>query len=228
MSDPSLSVCHVVAMINRTGIFVPSKSIRNRWQKIWLACAIAILVVASSVEGVDLLGVYDLATQDDPELRRAQQEHLASSEIIKQAHAGFLPTLTFEAESGGTRQDVQSSDNPVFSEGASSFSNKRMALTLNLPLYRHTTVVNLRQARAAIRQADLVFESAKQALLIRAATLYFEALAAEATYDFVEAEHLSLQSHFDMTQLQRLRGLASIDRPVRSTSPTRSRRSTCH
>jgi outer membrane protein len=166
--------------------------------------------VSGSVEAVDLLGVYDLATQDDPEMRRAQQEHFSSSEILKQARAGFLPTLSLETETGKTRQDIRNSDNPVYSEGASSFSTSRLTLTLNMPLYRHTALVTLRQARAATKRADLVFESAKQDLLIRVATLYFEALAAEATYNFAEAEHASLQSHFEMTQLQRRRGLASI------------------
>ena len=166
--------------------------------------------MANAAESVDLLGVYDLATRDDPELRRAQQEHLASSEALKQAHAGFVPTFSLEAESGKTRQNIRSSDNPVYSEGASTFSASRLTLTLNLPLYRHTNVVNLRQARAITKRADSELENARQALLIRVATLYFEALSAEATYDFSEAEHLSLQSHFEMTQLQRSKGLATI------------------
>jgi outer membrane protein len=207
MNDPSLPIYHLVAMVNQAGIFVRSKSIQYRWQ---IVCAILSFVMVGPVQGVDLLGVYNLAIHDDPELRRAQQEHLASSEIMKQAHAGFLPTLTFEAESGKTRQDVQESENEVFSEGASTFTNRRLALTLNMPLYRHANMVNLRQARAQIKRADLAFENAKQTLLIRVATLYFEALAAEAAYDFSESERLSLQSHFDRTQLQRLRGLASI------------------
>jgi len=186
------------------------KSIGYGLKGIWLSFAVAGLVAAVPVEGIDLLEVYDLATQDDPKLRQAQQDHLASSEILKQARAGFLPTLTLEAESGGTPQNIRSSDNPVYVEGASFFSTNRLTLTLNMPLYRHAVVVNLRQAHAATRQADLEFESAKEELLIRVATLYFEALAAEATYDFAEAERLSLQSHFEMTEIQRRRGLAAI------------------
>ncbi|MDA0710169.1 MAG: TolC family protein [bacterium] len=189
---------------------MPSKLIRRKRHNIWLCCLVASLLGAGSANSIDLLGVYDLATQDDPELKRAQQEHQASAETLKQARAGFLPTLAFEAESGKTRQNIRNSDNPIYSEGASTFSANRLTLTLNMPLYRHTAVVNLRQANTATKQADLAFENAKQELLIRVATLYFEALAAEATYDFAEAEHVSLQSHFEMTQLQRRRGLASI------------------
>lgn len=189
---------------------VHSNTHQYSWKMCWLVCTLCGLVLAGPAQGIDLLGVYDLATQDDPQLRRAELEHLASSEILKQAHAGFLPSLTFEAESGGTRQDVQSADNQVFSEGASSFANKRVTLTLNMPLYRHSAVVNLRQARATVKRSDLEFERARQDMLVRVATLYFEALAAAATYDFAEAERVSLQSHFEMTQLQRSRGLASI------------------
>jgi len=208
MSDLLLCVC--LTRASQTGVSVHPKPIRHTSKKNWLIGVLASLVLTGSVEGIDLLGVYDLANQDDPELRRAQQAHLASSEIIKQARAGFLPTLSFEAEAGGTHQDIGNSDNPVLSQGASNFQTKRLTWTLNLPIYRHTAVVNLRLARAATKQANLTFESAKQELLIRVATLYFEALAAEATYDFAEAEYVSLQSHFEMTQLQRRRGLASI------------------
>jgi len=180
------------------------------WKTIGVMCLLLSFWSPHSTAGVDLLGVYDLATQDAPQLRKALQEHTASSEILRQAWAGFLPTVAFETESGKTRQDVQNSDNQVFSEGASTFANYRLTLTLNLPIYRHTAVVGLRQAHATTKQADLTFEYAKQAFLVRVATLYFEALAAEAAYDFAQAEQLSLQSHFQMTQLQRSRGLASI------------------
>ena len=210
MSDPPLSGFQAMAREGRIGVSMSPKSIRHGWKGIWLLFAVAGLVAAAPVEGIDLLGVYDLATQDDPELRRAQQEHLASSEILRQAWAEFSPTLTLDAESGGTRQNIRSFDNPLYAAGASFFSTNRLTLTLNLPLYRHTSVVNLRQARAATRQADFAFESAKQELLIRVATLYFGALAAEAIYDFAESERLSLQSHFEMTELQRRKGLASI------------------
>jgi len=182
----------------------------KKWKAIGLMCLLTSLVATQPVEGVDLLGVYDLATQDAPQLRKAQQEHTASSEILRQAWGGFLPTVAFETETGKTRQDVQNADNQVFSEGASTFANHRLTLTLNLPIYRHTAVVGLRQAHATTKQANLTFEYAKQVFLVRVATLYFEALAAESAYDFAQSEHLSLQSHFQMTQLQRSRGLASI------------------
>ena len=141
---------------------MPSKLIRRKRHNIWLCCLVASLLGAGSANSIDLLGVYDLATQDDPELKRAQQEHQASAEILKQARAGFLPTLAFEAESGKTRQNIRNSDNPIYSEGASTFSANRLTLTLNMPLYRHTAVVNLRQANTATKQADLAFENAKR------------------------------------------------------------------
>ena len=184
--------------------------IRYRWKGFLLNLVVGGLVATAPAEGVDLLEVYDLATQDDPEMRRAQHEHRAASEILKQARAGFLPTLTVDAESGGTRQKIHSSDNPVFAEGTSFFATNRVTLTLNQPLYRHAAVVNLRQARTATRRADLAFETAKQELLLRVATLYFEALAAEATYDFAEAERTALQSHYEMTDLRRRTGLAAV------------------
>ena len=159
---------------------------------------------------IDLLGVYDLATEHDAELRRAFHEHLSTQELVNQAKASFLPTLTLDAESGWTHQNIRSSDNPIFSSGSSSFSTNRVTLSLSQQIYNHFSIVNLRQARAAVRRADLEFETARQELLLRVATLYFGALAAKREFEFVETERTALQLHYDLADLQRQKGLASI------------------
>ena len=175
-----------------------------------LAFALALALPGGPAYGIDLLGVYDLAAQDDPEIRRGLHEYLASRELIPQARAGFLPTFSVEAETGGTHQNIRSSDNAIFAPGINSFVTHRLTLSLNQPIYRHLALVNRRQARAALKRADLEFETVKQELILRVAMLYFGALAAQQEFQFSETERTALERHYELVDLQRQRGLATV------------------
>lgn len=179
-------------------------------RRLFRATVLCVVLWGTPVSGIDLLGVYDLATEHDAELRRAFHEHLAAQELTKQARAGFLPTLSADAETGWTRQNIRDSDNSIFSSGTSSFSTHRVTLSLSQQIYNHSNIVNWKQAKAAVRRSDLDFETARQDLLIRTASLYFTALAAQSEFEFAETERVALQLHYDLADLQRQKGLASI------------------
>ena len=177
------------------------------------ACALAVclLFFLSGSSGADnLIQIYTLALENDPELQRAFHENLASQEALTQAYSGLLPTLTLDAETGRTRQNVRSSNNDFFTTGSLSFTNRRATLTLNQPVFRPASIVSLRQAKAGVKRADLEFERVKQDLILRVATLYFEALSAQDRLTFAEAQHAALQLHFELAQIQRQKGLLSI------------------
>ena len=178
--------------------------------KLCLVAAAAMLGLCQQVGAVDLLTVYDMAAQSDPALRRALHERQGAEELSAQARAGLLPSLSVDAETGMTRQNIFSSDNTVFNPGTSSFSSSRLSLTLNQPIYNRQSHINVRQARVAGRRAGLTFESARQDLLMRVATLYFAALAARGEYEFASLQRTAFQRHYDAAEIQRARGLASM------------------
>ncbi len=159
---------------------------------------------------VDLVGVYRSALKHDAQLEGARYTNLASREGLRQAFSRFLPTLTLDAETGGTHQNIRSTNNDLFSLGKSFFMTSRVSVTLNQPIYRHSTLVGVWQARADVKRSDLELMQAEQDLILRSARLYFSALAARDEVTFAEAEQASLERHFELVQVQKARGLASI------------------
>ena len=171
---------------------------------------ICFLAAPQAAQAEDLMVVARFALKSDPGLERAKRQNLASQEMVNQAYAGLLPGLSFSAESGGTRQNVRSTNNELYRVGASFFGTHRISLNLNQPLYSRSALVAVKQARRATDRADLELAMARQDLLLRAASLYFGALAGRDELEFAQAAFASLTSHYELVQAQREKGLASM------------------
>ena len=93
----------------------------NNFQSLMLktvVLAIAALSTAPvSAQATDLLQVYHLASEFDPEYQSAIAAHLAAQEAVPQAIAGLLPNVSAELTSRGNYVNVQESAS-IFSGGA--------------------------------------------------------------------------------------------------------------
>ncbi|MEO5574243.1 MAG: TolC family outer membrane protein [Gammaproteobacteria bacterium] len=147
----------------------------------------AILLLPATVSAEDLLDIYRLAEQSDPQLQAAEAARLATLEIKPQARSALFPTIGLTANAGLTRQDIALSGGAA-GGGVSNFDNNGYALTLVQPLYSRVTGAGLRQANALVGQADAVYATAQQDLLLRVATRYFDVLAAIDNLTFARAE----------------------------------------
>ena len=65
---------------------------------IGLLLSFPIVFQANLSEAQDLLSVLELAEKNDPTYKRVWHEKRVSSESLRQAYAGFLPVVTFDAE----------------------------------------------------------------------------------------------------------------------------------
>lgn len=167
------------------------------------ACIAATLVVslpagaASSPDAVNLVEVYQRALQNDPVLREAEANRLATLESKPQARAGLLPQLTAsgqwdQADSEAERSQVNLAANNqltlVTSNTASNdVTSRSWNIRLTQTLFRWDRWAALNRADKQVAQAEVDFKAAQQDLLARTAARYFDVLAAQDTLDAAQA-----------------------------------------
>jgi len=146
----------------------------------------ALALPAHAVAG-DLLDNYLLARDNDPQLKAADATRLAQAETKDQSVALLLPNISLTGNTDKISSDTDSNFafNPSRKE---DFHTNGYSLVVTQPVYHHDYWVGLRQADATVAQAEADYGTAKQDLMIRLASGYFDLLAAQDNLDFARAE----------------------------------------
>ena len=152
----------------------------------------------------DLVSIYQLAHEADPEYRAAIATHQAALEILPQSRAALLPDIALSGSASRERFDPRSRGNTDYA------TNQTYSLGLRQPLYNRERFVALEQADSRIAQADAELEAARQALALRVATLYFVLLGAQDNVDFVRADKDAIGRTLDQAEQRFEVGLAAI------------------
>ena len=123
----------------------------------------------------DLLQIYREAVANDPTLASARASWEATREVVPQARAGLLPSVTLSANAN--RQNVYEKlhTDPSLS-GTENFPAYNYSVSASQPLYRRQNLVALDQAKQTLGQSDYVLASARQDLIVRVAQAYLEYL----------------------------------------------------
>jgi outer membrane protein len=165
-----------------------------------LLVAACSLILANAAGAADLVAVYQRALQNDPQIREADANRLASRESKPQALAALLPQIDasgqytkIDEDSGRTtltRSNPADEDSPLVPINISSttdLSAKNYDLTLRQTLFRWDQWMILRRADAEVAQAEADYQAAQQDLIQRTAVRYFDVLAAQDTVDAAQA-----------------------------------------
>jgi outer membrane protein len=165
------------------------------------------------VNAEDLLSVYKQAQASDPTVLKLQALFNASKEDINQARSVLLPELSAAAsytESEGeftrTSDDGKSSDQTLTNKSDSL----RYSLNLNMQLYNHSTWLRLDNAKKAAHRSDVTYQSAKQELIVRVTTAYFDVLSAKDDLDFAKAEKAAIERQLEQTKQRYSVGLKAV------------------
>lgn len=165
------------------------------------ACVAATLAVSLPADAADLLEVYQRALQNDPVIREAEANRLATLENKPQARAGLLPQLTafgtidrLDTErTGSTLQRIDPDDEasplvPVSTRTtADGVRSTQYQVQLRQAVFRWDRWAQLRQADKQVAQAEIDFKAAQQDLVARTAQRYFDVLSAEDTLEAAQA-----------------------------------------
>ena len=191
----------------------------KRWLTIIALCANAV-----PAPGADLLAVYQRALQNDPQLREAEANRLASLEAKPQALSALLPQLaatgivTREHDAGSSNTTEAISNTPGGASSLVSFpfqgrivtTTHRYGVDLRQNLFRWENWVALRRADAQVAQAEADYQAAQQDLIERVAQRYFEVLAAQDDLDAQQVALTSIQRQLEQAESRFQIGLIAV------------------
>lgn len=166
------------------------------------------LGTATPLQADDLLSIYKLAIQSDPQFRAAQAESMAVMEAKPQAKALFLPNLSLSANVTDNR--TETTDSTFFPSVTDDFTSSGYSLSLDQTIYHHEYFVQLRQADARVSQAQTNLNAARQGLMLRVAESYFAVLGAQDNLVFALAEKTSIDHQLLQTKQRFNVGVTAI------------------
>jgi outer membrane protein len=165
------------------------------------------LAAPSLASANELLRVYDLAAQNDTQLRAASAARDAGLQALPAARGALLPQLNATGEYGYQDQEqVISGSPPRISHGTSTSYGANLTQTL----FNREQWLRLRQAddRAALAQAQ--YRSAVQNLALRSTEAYFNVLAAADNLRFANAENQAIERQLELAKKRFEVGLSAI------------------
>ncbi len=164
-----------------------------------------LLFGSSNLFAQNLLEVYELALEQDAQLKIAESEYLAATEALPIALSARRPQVNFSAN-GTIREGVSSLSSP----SSSTTNSIGYALNLSQNIYNAETLalVNVAEAQVAKALADL--EASRQDLVLRVAERYFGILANQDNVAFATAEKTAIGRQLEQAQKRFEVGLIAI------------------
>ncbi|HSC05286.1 MAG TPA: TolC family outer membrane protein [Steroidobacteraceae bacterium] len=181
------------------------------------------VLAGSAAQAADLLEVYQRAVQNDPLIREAEANRLASRESKPRAIGALLPQIEAagsigQSESDGsqtflTRSSLTDPDAPPIisttdQETDADFTQYRLQLTQTV--FRWDQWKALSQANSQVAQAEADYAAAQQDLMLRSAQRYFDVLAAEDTLQSVTTARDAISRQLEQANKRFEVGLIAI------------------
>lgn len=188
--------------------------------------AVGLLALSDIASGKDLKGVFEDAVTNDPVIRQADANRLASREARPQAWSAVLPQLSGSAgilrdRNSGSQDIVTEQINPNNPNAPPSLivvplpetintTTKSWAVNLRSNLFSWTNWIQIKAASKEIAQAEATYQSAEQNLILRVATAYFFVLAQDANLQANQASLEAIARQLDQANKRFEVGLIAI------------------
>ena len=177
---------------------------------------LAAALVSTSSQAADLMDIYQLALDNDPQLLEAEATRRAAMENRPQALANLLPTINLQGQFDD--QDTEGvTTAPAFTGGAVITTQRpsdadRLSWTLQLsqPLFRWDRWVALKRADKQIALEEANYAAARQALAVRVAERYFNVLGAQDTLRAEQANKEAIARQLEEAETRFDVGLIAI------------------
>ena len=173
-----------------------------------LICLALVLAVTARAAADDLVSVFTLALDADPQYQAAIASHEAALEAVPQSLALLLPNINLRADVSRNRFHDRKPE--PGEKDTTYYTNKDYAASLRQSVYHRDRFIALEQADSRVAQADAELESAYQDLIIRVATRYFIVLGAMDNLEFVQADKAAIARTLDQAKQRFEVGLAAI------------------
>lgn len=169
-----------------------------------LTLALAVALLPMTAHAADLLQVYEMARNGDPQLSAAESNRLYTQEGQVQARAALLPQINGEASLNRTRTKADGVS------GSTTSKTRTYGVNGSQTLFNWGQFADLRAQRDLSKAADYTLESANDNLIIRTATAYFNVLVAIESLSAAETNEAAGKKQFDYADKRLEVGLAPI------------------
>lgn len=146
-----------------------------------------LLIGSAPAWSIDLLESYRLALQNDRQYRVVQARTRAEEEAVPQAMSQLLPSISASVSRNQVEQERNGNRIP-------RFPSENDALQLRQPLLRLRSAFALQQAREEVKGAQADLQREKQAVGVRVAGAYFEALLARDRLSLLAAQRKNIEA----------------------------------
>ncbi|MES9990680.1 MAG: TolC family outer membrane protein [Candidatus Thiodiazotropha sp.] len=167
------------------------------------------LIPVFTVQAEDLMAIYQLALENDPQLEAAKEQLNAARESKSLAQSQLLPTVGLGATYDVVRRDLKTLQGTSVDD-ESTHHDEALALSLTQPIYRRDRLLQLEQADSTIAQSEAEYAAAEVDLMVRSTTSYFNILAAEDDLRVAKAEREATGRQLEQAQQRFDVGLIAI------------------
>ncbi|PCI56458.1 MAG: outer membrane channel protein TolC [Gammaproteobacteria bacterium] len=171
-----------------------------------LIIAIASAITSVNAQAEDLLTVYQQALLNDTVVLKAQAQYEIVKEDIEQVRAALLPQIN----AFGSYTDGEQESYVLSSTVTTEFNSLGYGASLNMQLYHHDSWLRLDIAEKSAHQSDLVYQVAKQDLILRVTQAYFTLLSTKDDLEFAQAEKAAIARQLEQTKQRFSVGLTAI------------------
>lgn len=192
-------------------------------KQIGLAGLISVLL-ANYARAADLTQIYNLAVTNDPQLAAAKATYLAKREVVPQARAGLLPTISAQAQTTANRQTSPTfTVNPVthaflISSLTQTYNTNDWVAQLSQPVFDLGRWFQFEQSKSVKAQAKDQFAAEQQNLIYRVADAYLNILEAQDQLSAAIAARHAIKRQLEQVQQRYDVGLVAITDVLNATA----------
>ncbi|OAX54392.1 TolC family outer membrane protein [Xanthomonas graminis] len=171
-----------------------------------LVLALAAALFPLAANATDLLQVYEMARNSDPQLASAESNRLYEKEGAVQARAALLPQINGTASLQRSHSEIERGTGELAGTGKS----RSYAIQGQQTLINFAQFSTLRAQKARSLAADYTLASANHDLIVRASAAYFNVLVAIESLVAAETNEAAAKKQFDYADKRLEVGLAPI------------------
>lgn len=162
-----------------------------------------LLMIAPAVQALDLAEVYDIAQEQDVQLKIIASQLESARQTLPQAVSANRPQVNI-----GASAQYQDSSNELLGDDTQTTLGYNLSLQQNL--YNGEINATIAAAEANVEQFEADYEAARQDLMVRVTEAYFNILSAQDTLEFAEAEKNAIGRQLEQAQKRFEVGLIAI------------------
>ncbi|KAB7767924.1 TolC family outer membrane protein [Xanthomonas maliensis] len=169
-----------------------------------LVLALAAALSPMAAQATDLLQVYEMARNGDPQLAVAESTRLVNREGEVQARAALLPQIDGSAAYTQSHRELEGVD------GRSTTKQRQYSIQGSQTIFNWAQFANLRAQREVAKSADFTLEAANNDLITRTSAAYFQVLVGIESLAAAETNEAAAKKQFDYADKRLEVGLAPI------------------